>query len=136
MRVLLGATAGTYKNGETIGDILAYNHAGTETIPPRPVLRIAAEKAINDNKAIIQTYLKNVVQYSIHSPKDLPKLEAELLRKLGVASISEAKRIIDSGDQLRENAPATVRKKGFNHPLYVDGTMKEHLAYQIDNEDA
>jgi hypothetical protein len=135
MRVLLGATASAYKNGETIGDILAYNHAGTETIPPRPVLLIAAKNTIAKNKKEIEAYLDNLVEYSKKRPQDIPRIESELLRKLGSQSVAEAKRIILSGDQLQENAPATLARKKGTKPLYVDGTMMKHLAYQIDSED-
>ena len=132
MRVLLGATSGVYKNGETIGTILAYNHSGTETIPPRPVLRIAAENTINKNQKLIKAYLDNLVQYAIHRPQDIPKIDHNLLTSLGSQSVAEAKRIILSGDQLQENAPATLARKKGTKPLYVDGTLMENLSYEVE----
>lgn len=134
MRVVLGCTRDTYENGMTTGEVLEINHYGTETIPPRPVLRIAAENTIMKNEKTILAYLKNVLIYSKHSPQDIPKIEKELLRNLGSQSIAEAKRMIKAGDKLQMNAPATVAKKGFNQPLYENGTLMKSLAYSVEEE--
>jgi hypothetical protein len=128
MRVLFGCRREVYDNGETTSDVLTYNHFGTETIPPRPALRIAAENTIPKNKERIRAYLRNILA----NKTDKERLEVVLLTSIGQQTIAEAKRIIDSGDQLQENAPATIRKKGFNQPLYEEGKLKKSLGYQIE----
>jgi hypothetical protein len=130
MNVYLGALSGKYKSGESFSDVLAYNHYGSETIPPRPVLRIAAERIIEKNKNRVQAYLHNLIV----NPKDAKRLETVLLTTIGQQSIAEAKRIIDSAESLTSNAPSTIKHKGFNRPLYETGELKKHLGYEIAEE--
>ncbi|MDD5363604.1 MAG: hypothetical protein PHN88_15890 [Ignavibacteria bacterium] len=127
MELHLGALPGNYESGETFSEVLSFNHFGTPTIPPRPVLRIAAEKIIPKNKNRIQAYLHNLIV----NPKDSKRLETVLLTTLGQQSIAEAKRIIDGNTELIENAPATIAKKGFNLPLYETGELEKHLGFEI-----
>jgi hypothetical protein len=134
MEVHLGALPGNYEFGESFSDVLSYNHFGTPTIPPRPVLRIAAEKTIEKLsssegmvKSIVEAFLGNLLK----NPGDAKKLEREFLRKIGSQSIAEAKRIIDNITDLQENAPATVAKKHFNQPLYETGELEKHIGYEI-----
>ena len=97
MRVRLGVTAYTYPNGESLSDVMAINHHGSPTIPPRPVLRIAAENYLSsdDFKTAMNAYLQNVETYlKTGRAEDLQRAEKELLRKMGVGSITEAKRIM------------------------------------------
>lgn len=128
MRVNLGATAGTYPNGEKFSDVLAYNHFGSETIPPRPVLRIAAEKTISKNAGRLKAFLHNIIV----NPKGADRLETVLLTSLGQQSVAEAKRIIETGGELQHNAPATVKKKGFDKPLFETGELEKHLGYEVE----
>lgn len=131
MFVKLGALPGTYKNGEKISDVLEWNHFGTETIPPRPVLRMAAEKlSAKFVKERLQAYMINVVR----NPKDAKRLETVFLQDLGRQSIAEAKKIIDSGGELQHNAPATVAKKGFDKPLFESGELQKKLSYEVTEE--
>jgi hypothetical protein len=134
MEVLLGALPGNYESGESFSEVLSWNHQGTETIPPRPVLRIAAEKTIEKlsrseglRKSIVETFFHNLLR----NPGDAKQLEREFLRKIGSQSIAEAKRIIDNVTDLQENAPATVAKKGFNQPLYETGELEKHIGFEV-----
>jgi hypothetical protein len=128
MQVKLGALPGSYENGEKISDVLAYNHFGTETIPPRPVLRMAAERlSAKFVKERLEEYMTNVRR----NPKDAKRLETVFLQDLGRQTITEAKKIIDSGGELQRNAPATVAKKGFNKPLFERGELQKKLSYEV-----
>jgi hypothetical protein len=133
MFVKLGALPGTYENGEKISDVLAYNHFGTETIPPRPVLRMAAERlSAKFVKERLEAYMKNVAEYSKRGRMgDVKQAEIVFLQDLGRQSITEAKKIIDSGGELQHNAPATVAKKGFNKPLFESGELQKKLSYEV-----
>jgi len=135
MEVHLGCKSVTYENGETTSDVLAWNHFGTETIPPRPVLRMAAERVLSSEefKKVMNAYKQNYAMAAINNKADLPRLERELLRKIGSQSVAEAKRIIASGAELQHNAPSTVSRKKFDHPLFVDGTLMKALGYAIED---
>jgi hypothetical protein len=135
MQVKFGALPGVYENGVTYAEILAINHFGTETIPPRPVLRIAAEKYVRSRAFSIamEAYTKNLRAYmKAGRMADVVKAEKELLRKMGVGTVAEAKRIIESGGELQHNAPSTIAKKGDGKPpLYETGELQKHLSYEV-----
>ena len=135
MKVNLGVESATYDNGEKLNDVMKYNHFGTETIPPRPVLRIGAEGYLKSSafNTALGAYLKNVITYTkAGRTEDLKKAERELCRKMGVGSVTEAKRIIQSGRGLQHNAPLTVAKKGSDKPLFDTGLMLSKINYQIE----
>jgi hypothetical protein len=135
MKLHLGALPGQYETGETFSDVLSYNHYGTKTIPPRPVLRIAAERTIPKNKKLIKSYLKNLLEYSKRGrTSDMKDIEVKLLTSLGKQSVAEAKRMIEGIEGLQPNAPATKDKKGFNKPLYVNGDLEKHLGYEVTED--
>ena len=132
MQLLFGVKPAKYEDGTSLADVMTWNHYGTETIPPRPVLRIAAENVMSNNEEIkkaLAVYFHNVVM----NPKDAVKIEKEMLRKIGVQVIKEAKRIIEAGNELQENAPGTIRHKGFNKPLYETGLLIENLGYDYED---
>lgn len=131
MQLLFGVKSAKYEDGTSLADVMTWNHYGTETIPPRPVLRIAAENVMSNNEEIkkaLNAYFKNILE----NPNGQAEAEKEMLRKIGVQVIKEAKRIIESGNELQENAPGTVRKKGFNKPLYETGLLLKNLGYDYE----
>lgn len=129
MNVHIGVKGGSYPDGTSISDVATWNNYGTETIPPRPVFRIAAENILGspEFEKAMTAYLHNVVV----NPGDKDKLEPELLRKIGQQSAAEAKRIIEGGGELQTNAPATVKVKGFNKPLYETGLLIKNIGFEI-----
>lgn len=132
MQLLFGVKSAKYEDGTSLADVMTWNHYGTETIPPRPVLRIAAENVMSNNEEIkkaFTVYLRNILV----NVKDAEKLEKEMLRKIGVQVIKEAKRIIEAGNELQENAPGTVRKKGFNKPLYETGLLIKSIGFDYED---
>jgi hypothetical protein len=139
MQVKFGALPGVYKTGEdengmTFGEILAINHYGSETIPPRPVLRIAAENILSSSemKKHMKAYFKNVMEYTRRGRvQDLEDIETKMLTTLGQQVAAEAKRIIERNGELQHNAPATVAKKGFDKPLFESGELIKKLSYEV-----
>ena len=135
MQVNLGVKLAKYKDGTKLADVMGWNHYGTETIPPRPVLRIAAEKVQNSKEFIeehLTPYLINVISYTKAGRKqDLKEIETKLLTYLGQKSVSEAKKIINAGMELQENALKTIQKKGFDQPLYETGLMIKNLGFEV-----
>ena len=132
MQLLFGVKPAKYENGTSLADVMTWNHYGTETIPPRPVLRIAAENVMSNNeekKKALKAYFKNILE----NPNGAAEGEKEILRKIGVQVIKEAKRIIEAGGELQHNAPSTVRQKGFNKPLYETGLLLKNLGYDYED---
>jgi hypothetical protein len=134
MKVNLGVKHAEYPTGEKLSDVMRWNHYGTETIPPRPVLRIAAEKIIKNPEfeKVMKAYFKNIMANPDKSEHEL--LEKELLRKIGQQSAAEAKRIIRAGMELIDNAPSTIAKKGYNKPLFETGLMIRNIDYEVVEE--
>lgn len=131
MELRLGVKDGaTRSDGVSMGDILFWNHYGTETIPPRPVLRNAAEKMIQHFGKRIDTFLYNLVK----NPRDAERLELVLLQDLGRQCVKEARDEIDNSEGLQHNAPSTVAQKGFDKPLEETGEFKKALAYEVVND--
>jgi len=135
VQVKLGALPGEYENGEKFSDVLAYNHYGTETIPPRPVLRMAAEKLVStrEMKKHLKAFTDNMAEYSKRGRKtDMKEAEIKMLTALGQQAVAEAKRIIENGGELQHNAPSTVAKKGAGKPPLKDtGTLMKKLSYEV-----
>lgn len=127
MQLHLGVKDVARPDGVDMGDLLKWQHFGTETIPPRPVLRNAAEITIPKNKARFKAYFKNLMR----NPRDAKRLETVLLQTLGSQAVAEAKAEIDSSEGLTPNAPRTIAKKGFDKPLFETGQLRNSLAYEI-----
>ena len=137
MRVKLGALPGSYPDGMKYSDVLAINHFGSETIPPRPVLRIAAERLSERFvKERLEEYLSNVVEYSKRGRmQDVKRAEVVFLQDLGRQAVKEAKRIIEAGGELQHNAPETVAKKGeVKPPLKDTGELLKKLSYEVSDD--
>jgi len=131
MQLLFGVKPAKYEDGTSLADVMTWNHYGTETIPPRPVLRIAAENVLANNEKIkkaLNAYFENILE----NPNGAAEDEKEMLRKIGVQVIKEARAIIAAGNELQENAPGTVKKKGFNKPLYETGLLIKNLGYDYE----
>ena len=137
MYVKLGALPGAYENGMKYSDVLAINHFGSETIPPRPVLRMAAERLGEKFvKEHLEEYLSNIVEYSKRGRMaDVKRAEVVFLQALGKQAAAEAKRIIEAGGELQHNAPSTIAKKGEGKPPLKDtGQLLKHLSYEISED--
>lgn len=135
MQVRFGALPGQYKDGPSFAEVLAWQHYGTETIPPRPVLRIAAENILSspEMQKHLKAYFKNVMEYAKRGrTEDLKTIETKMMTALGQQIAAEAKRIIErNSGELQHNAPATVAHKGFDKPLYETGQLEKHLSYEV-----
>ena len=127
MQLHLGVKDVKRPDGVNMGELLRWQHFGTETIPPRPVLRNAAEITIPKNKARFKAYFVNLLR----NPRDAKKLETVLLQTLGSQAVAEAKSEIDSSEGLTPNAPRTIAKKGFDKPLFETGALQKALAYEV-----
>jgi len=112
-------------NPETGIPILDYaiaNHFGTENIPERPFVDLAADEnrgwQTQIDKAIGNFLDKNVT------------LESEA-HKVGAIAVKDMQNLIENKRVPPPNSPSTIKKKGFDHPLYETGSMFEAIAYKI-----
>ena len=132
MQLLFGVKPAKYEDGTSLADVMTWNHYGTETIPPRPVLRIAAENV--SARGDIKDALARMAHNMLMNPADAAKHEKEMLRQIGVQVIKEAKRIIEAGNELQENAPSTERQKGPGKPpLFDTGLLINNLGYDYED---
>lgn len=138
-QVIIGVNDIQVENGKqrvALEDIALWNEYGTSNAPPRPAFREGSELAIRTNEKLIEGYLSNVFMNSmrddINVKSDAEKQLRNLLTQLGRSAVKEVKNIIKSGSTA-PNAPATVKKKGFNHPLFHKGKLLENVNYQIED---
>ncbi len=135
MDVLLGVNKIEVKQPDgtttSLAKIARWNEFGTETIPPRPAFRMAMERTIKKNKKRIQAFLKNTIVSKGRKDKSyFERLETVLFTSIGQQAAKEVREIIKSGETVT-NAPATVAKKGFNHPLFETGTLQKNIQYKV-----
>jgi len=123
------------KTKVSLGDIVFWLEFGTETIPPRPAIQMGVDIAINRHKKMIQAYLKNyfmaITMKDQRAAKQLiQKQKRVLFTQIGRSAVKEIKNIISEGSTIG-NAPATIAKKGFDHPLFHEGDYLENVNYEV-----
>jgi len=123
------------KKGNTpppnVADIALIQEYGTEKIPPRPAFRRGIEEGLSKNKKLIGAQLKNIAQRILSGRRDdLKRSLTVMLTQVGKSAKAKTKEIIKTGDET-PNAPATVAKKGFDHPLFETGLLLESVDYEV-----
>lgn len=118
----------TYEDGLTIAKVARWNEFGTKAgIPQRPFMRRTMMK---HEKEWIET-LKTIVQKEIDKDKNINIDKA--LKKFGEIVKGDIQETILAGGFVK-NAPATVKKKGFNMPLVDTGVMISSIQARTDKE--
>lgn len=133
----LGVNDVAYPDGTRLGDVAEWDEYGTETSPPRPANRMGLERAVNKNKKMVQGYLRNLSMAGLMKDKNMArKLSRErkikLFTQIGRSAKKETQDIIRAGSTA-PNAPATIRKKGFNHPLKETGKYLDNINYEVQS---
>lgn len=123
------------KESVELGSIAIWNEYGTKKIPPRPAFRMGLEAAMNTRKPNIEAFMKNLANMVLSGQMKVRQGELDqrlkvLLTGIGQSAVKETKDIIKAGSTT-PNAPSTVRRKGFNHPLYHKGLLLENVAYEV-----
>jgi hypothetical protein len=121
-----------------LGDIAIWNEYGTRTAPPRPAFRMGLEQALNTRKAQSEAFLKNLANTVLQGKMKIRKADLEkrltvLLTGIGQSAVKETKQIISTG-ATTANAPTTIARKGFDHPLYHTGTLLDNVNYEVIDE--
>jgi len=127
----------TIKKGKhtvTLGQIALFNEYGTEKIPPRPAFREGMEHSIRENKKLIEAQLKNITQRLLSGRKaEVKQSLTVMLTQIGRVAKAKTKEIIKQGSTT-PNAPSTIARKGFDHPLFETGLLLESVEYEVHDE--
>lgn len=117
--------------GPNLGEVAIWNEYGTTTAPPRPAFRMGLEAAQRTNKKMIQAFLKNTSTRILQGrTADIDRNLTTLLTQIGRSAKKETQEIIKMGSTT-PNAPSTIDKKGFDHPLYETGLLLENVDYEV-----
>lgn len=111
-----GSTAG--KDGKSAAEIAAYNEYGTETIPMRPFMLVTVRREQWRWGKLLGPALKNA---NFDGQQAL-----EIIGQQIKGDIQETMREWDNPD----NAPSTIKKKGFDDPLVDTGKLIDAVAFK------
>lgn len=135
IKLEFGVTNNNYpEKNISVGQVAIINEYGTETIPPRPAFRIGLERSVTKNKKLIDAALKNITNHLLTGRKDsIQRQLTQALTQIGKSAKKETKDIIKQGS-MSPNAPLTIKKKGFDHPLWETGLLYESVEYLVSKE--
>ena len=135
IKLEFGVTNNKYpEKNISVGQVAIINEYGTETIPPRPAFRIGLERSVTKNKKLIDAALKNITNHLLTGRKDsIERQLTQALTQIGRSAKKETKDIIKQGS-MTPNAPLTIRKKGFDHPLWETGLLHDSVEYLVSKE--
>lgn len=125
------------KSGKsTLHQVALWDEYGTELIPPRPAFRMGGERAVKKNSKLIQGYMNNMLRAAFHGKNARQisnRRENVLLTQIGRSAVKEVMGIIKNKETV-SNAPATIRKKGFDWPLRDKGILENNIAYLVEDK--
>ena len=117
-----GAGGQQYENGVTVYQAAAWAEEGTKTAPPRKWLSGWYDK----NQQAVQLMMENEMRKAFTGEKTVENALAAVGRMCRAS--------IQAGIFAKippPNAPATERKKGFDHPLIWTGKLLKAVAYRV-----
>lgn len=116
---------------ESLVDIAKANEFGSikNNIPARSFLLSPIRYKLPNSLREYGESLKTIfVEQSLHSALNLVGI-------LGVDVIKNTILMSDNGEgRLKPNAPYTIKKKGFDHPLLETSFLFDHISYKIQND--
>lgn len=103
-------------NDDKLVEIATYNNYGTEHIPARPFIG----KAINnlDFSGFTDSYLHNTGKLN----NEIQEIGHNMQKNIRKSILNR---------EFVDNAPSTIKKKGFNFPLVETGNMYDKVNYKI-----
>ena len=108
---------------ETLGEIAVKNHFGTDEIPARPFLTLAAEKN-RDKWLKLTDKLRDSVM-------GLERTETQALEVLGLVMRADVQKMI-TDIRSPPNSAATIALKGSSNPLIDTGQMRAAIDFQVE----
>jgi hypothetical protein len=115
----------------TVGEVAIINEYGTEDIPPRPAFTMGLEKSIKKHKKLIDASLKNITNHLLTGrTASIERQFTQAFTQIGKTAKKETKEIIKQGTTT-PNAESTIKRKGFDHPLWETGLLYESVDYKV-----
>lgn len=114
----------------TNAEIMFINEYGAplRKIPARPVLQMTIDWA---NANLLQDSLNKAIDRYVQFNFDDKQIDIELT-KMCIKMENYARELIYSNDgRLVKNAPSTVKRKGFNHPLFQTGQLAKSITCRL-----
>lgn len=114
----------------TNAEIMFINENGSplRKIPARPVLQMTIDWA---NANLLQDSLNKAIDRYVQFNFDDKQIDIELT-KMCIKMENYARELIYSNDgRLVPNAPLTVKRKGFNHPLFQTGQLAKSITCRL-----
>lgn len=115
--VVAGAEA---TNMSEVAQVAFWNEYGTTTIPERSFLR----STIDENRESFKTLMTREVGNIIDGDRSV-KSALGLIGEFGTLKVQ--RKIVNV--RTPENAPATIKKKGFDNPLIATGQMRQSVSH-------
>lgn len=97
-------------------------------IPPRPVLQMTIDWA---NKELLEKTIDRAIDAFIASDFDEAALEKELKKMCGRMENYARKLIMSNDGRLPGNAESTIKRKGFDHPLFQTGQLTKAITCHL-----
>lgn len=118
--------AGNAESGLSMAELAMIHEFGTDDghVPARAPIQTAFRESERDLVALQQTVAK-----AIYARRITVEQGMELI---GQWFAAEVKKTITEGDQLLENASATIEKKGSERPLIDTGRLVNAYTYEVE----
>lgn len=127
IKVGVFSKGGSYSNdgGEPLSsaDVALINEMGSGNIPARPFISDSFYESEDIVEPMLEGFLfeKNTKSLS----RDIGKILKQMMQQ----------RIIESSSHYQANAPTTIERKGFDHPLVETGRMLGDVNFKVGGED-
>lgn len=131
--IFAGKASRTKSKDITNAEILFINENGSpiRNIPPRPILKISLTQV---KSSLVDESLNRITSGILYFNWTKKEIEIEL-NKLCMRIENYARSIIyDNDGTLKSNAKSTIKKKGFDHPLFITGQLTRSIQCKlVDN---
>jgi len=136
LKLVIGVKPYKYKNGLSGADIVKINEYGTANIPPRPAFNLGFHKALEKRQDRIKNAIRNLVTLSLSKTESAKNefnlIEKRILAEVGISAKKEIKFLVATANtELLPNAARTVKRKGFDNPLYETGQLLKNIDFEI-----
>lgn len=127
--VISGKSKRKFKAGITNAELIFIHENGSpiRSIPARPVLQMTLDYA---NKELMKPTIDRCIKAYFRT-FSVDEIEKELNRMcLRMQNYARAL-IYDNDGRLTENAPSTIKRKGYNHPLFQTGQLARSITCRL-----